>query len=194
MHGFNFSFRYLEFTDFTGYDQGKDKSWVRHFFETNSPVVLIPKCYATPMGEITRSGVSIALCNFNIHSHPFLIYLTRASLRNFLFYFSDLWFSLPRAPYRSTNLDFHLALQFPTDSHLLALTVGPFIYCDAKITSRAFLHLCYTTLFRSLGFRIRLRWRPVFQILCKINRQHFYHQSHKVVHCPIHFSSEYFKI
>ena len=106
MHGSNFSFRIIEFTDFPEYDPGKEKSWVRRFLGTNSPVALTPNCYATPIGDITRPGISIALCNGNINPHPFLIYLTRASLINFPFSFADLWFPMPRVPFRSASLDF----------------------------------------------------------------------------------------
>ena len=101
------------------------------FFGKNSPFAITPNCSATSIGDITRPGISIDLCNGNINSHPFLISLTRASVGNFPFSFDDLWFPLPRATFRSTSLDFNLALQLDTENHLLSLTLGPSIYGDA---------------------------------------------------------------
>ena len=62
---------------------------MRCFFVTNSPVALTPNCSDTHIGEITRPGISIDMCNGNIHSHPFLISLRRVSLGNFPFSFAD---------------------------------------------------------------------------------------------------------
>ena len=131
MHGSNISFWMFEFTDFPEYDPGKDKSWVRRFFGTKSTVEFTPNCSATPIGDITRPEISIALCNGNINSRPFLIYLTRASLRIFSFSFAVLWFPLPRVTFISPGIYFHLALKLATEIHLLSITSVPSVWVDA---------------------------------------------------------------
>ena len=40
---------------------------MRRFLGTNDPVAITPNCSATPIGDITRPGISIALCNGNIN-------------------------------------------------------------------------------------------------------------------------------
>ena len=60
--------------------------------------------FDTPVDDITRPGISIALSNGNINSYPFSISLMIASLKMYPFSFADLWFPLLRAFFRSAGL------------------------------------------------------------------------------------------
>ena len=101
MHGSRDSSNILEFVDSWDLQPRNDKSWVILFFGTNFPLALIPKASATPIGEITRFGISFAQANGKMSCQPFQISFLRPSAKKFSCFKADLWLPLFIAPCRS---------------------------------------------------------------------------------------------
>lgn len=127
----------LELMEWSDDSPGKDKSWVTRRFGANDLSSWMPICSATPIGEITRFGISCTASVGSINSQPFNISLEMAWAKNSLCFSADLWF--PRFKAASASSSFIL-LSTSSRSHFdpfssILLSVGHLWWCCNSCSS-----------------------------------------------------------